>query len=302
MEYRIGICDEDYHYMINLMDYINSHKIGGVSLVAFSSYQAIEEYLDKNYLDGILISWGVEYIKRLQEAYAGLVVIPLSCGDNPDSGAIGKFQSGEAIAYSILERLDVSLKPTPVTGKNFYAVYSPLGRCGKTALAKGLGISRRNSLYISLEEFGRRDSLGEEILYHIVFENKSIMELLDKIKPNQYGLREIKGILSYQDIRQLSKGNLEWLKVQLLIGGDYDMVIFDIGSAVLSELNALEVMDRIYVPILEDEISSEKLQAFKELLRREEYGGIAKRIMYVNVPECHYSSEAMQEFISKGEL
>lgn len=302
MEYRLGICDEDYHYVVNLMEFVNSYRTGGVRLVAFSSVQAMEEYLGNNYLDGALIGQGMSSGSDFLTAHSGLSIIPLTGERCLGLGEVYKYQSALLIIQAVLERLNVSISPEPVIGKTFYAVYSPLGRCGKTTLAKGLGVNYKGSLYVGFEEFGSRESLGEEILYHIIFENPKLHELLRKVIPNQYGLREIKGILSYMDIRQLSRENLKWLKEQLLIGEDYDRVIFDIGGAVLSDLNILDVMDRIYVPVLEEEESRLKLQAFRELLRCVEYREISKKLQYINVPTCHYASEMMAEFISKGEL
>lgn len=306
MEYRLGICDEDYHYVVNLMEYVNSHRIGGLSLVAFSSIQAVTEYLEKNYLDGLLMGQDRQSSQEALDLFAGehtgLMIISLS-GDRDSSGEqIYKYQNVGLIAKAVLERLNVSIAPEAVADKAFYAVYSPIGRCGKTTLAKGLGVNMRGSLYVGLEEFGTRDILGEDILYHIIIQNPKVHSLLQRLRPNEYGLREIKGILSYMDLRQLSKENLQWLKGQLLMGEDYDRVIFDIGGAVLNDLNILQVMDRIYVPVLEEEEAKIKLQAFKELLRCREYVELGKKLQYLEVPRCHYSSEMMKDFICKGEL
>ena len=302
MEYKLGICDEDYHYIVNLMEYVNTKRLGGVSLVAFSSVAAAKEYLNKNYLDGVLLGNRVRWDEDRDMEQENIMVIPLSADRCCDDEQIYKYQSADLIVQSLLERLNVSVSLEPVSGKCFCGVYSPLGRCGKTTLAKGLAAYHSGSLYISLEEFGSRDSLGEDILYNIIFENPKIHSLINKIEPNEFGLREIKGILSYMDIRQLEKSHISWLKEQLLIGGDYDRVIFDIGVGALSDLDILDTMDRIYVPVIEEEGATTKLQAFKELLRRREYAEIGRKLQYVNVPHCHYASDIMRDFISKGEM
>lgn len=302
MEYRLGICDDDCHYVVNLMDYINSYRECGVCLVAFSSIEAVEEYLSIASLDGVLVGQDIKPSEEFQNEHEGLILIPLVGEKNQGADGVYKYQSARCIAENILARLNVDIALKPISGKAFYAVYSPVGRSGKTSLAKGLGVKHRGALYIGLEEFGSRDNLGEEILYHIIFENTKLHELLDRVPSDQYGLREIKGILSYMDIRYLTRSNLAWLKEQLLMGGDYDRVVFDIGGAVLTDLNVLDTMDRIYVPVLDDEGSRIKLQAFRELLRCKEYQSLVGKLKYVNVPQCHYASEMMQEFISKGEL
>ena len=84
--------------------------------------------------------------------------------------------------------------------------------------------------------------------------------------------------------------------------GDYGRVVFDIGAAALWSLDILGVMDRIYVPVLEDEASGIKLQAFREVLKGDDYGGISEKLVYLSVPNCGFSSEIMKDFVGKGEL
>ncbi len=301
MEYKVGVCDEDYHYVVNLMEYVNSDRESSLTLVAFSSIGAVWEYLKNNYLDGVLL--GKDFLdgQELREDYSGLLIMTLEEEKDVADG-IFKFQSAREITGQIMKKLNVTETLEPVKGNIFCGVYSPIGRCGKTTLAKGLAASKSGGLYISLEEYGGRDSLGEEILYHILFENPKLHSLIEKIKPNVYGLREVKGILSYMDIRHLTKENMLWLKDQLLVGGNFERVVFDIGVASLTDLNILYAMDRIYIPVIDDEASNAKLQAFREVLRCEEYRGLSGRIQYLSVPICHYTSEAMTEFIGKGEL
>ncbi len=301
MEYKVGVCDEDYPYVINLMEYVNSDRMSSLTLVAFSSLAAIEEYLSNNYLDGVLLGRGFRGGEETFGEGCGLMIMSLVDEKNSLDG-IYKFQSAREITTQIMKKLNISETPQPVKGNVFCGVYSPIGRSGKTSLAKGLATFYPGSLYVSLEDYGGRDSLGEEILYHIILENPKLHTLLDRIKPNADGLREVKGILSYMDIRHLTKENMYWLKDQLLVGGNYSRVIFDMGVSVLSDINILHAMDRIYVPVIEDEVANVKLQAFREVLRCDEYRELSGKLQYVNVPICHHTSETMWEFIRKGGL
>lgn len=297
----MGVCDEDYHYVVNLMEYVNSDRGSSLTLVAFSSLAAVREYLKNNYLDGVLLGRGFQCEEELIDEHFGLVLMNLVDDKNSEEG-IYKFQSAREITGQIMKKLNVSESPEPVKGNVFCGVYSPIGRCGKTTLAKGLATFYPDSLYVSLEDYGGRDCLGEEILYHILYENSKVHTLLDKIKPTADGLREVKGILNYMDIRHLTKGNMLWLKEQLLVGGNYSRVIFDIGVSVLSDINILHAMDRIYIPVMEDEVAKVKLQAFREVLRCNEYRELSSKLQYVNVPICHHTSETMWEFVRKEVL
>ena len=199
-----------------------------------------------------------------------------------------------------LKRLNVGLKPLPKDGSVFCGVYSPEARCGKTSLAKAIGVNNKGSIYFGFEDFGIRDNLGEEILYHIKVKSNKVLELIDRVPFNEHGFIEIRGILTYMDIRQLDQDNMAWLKEQLLMVGNYSRVIFDVGVGALSDLNILKVMDRVYVPTLAED--STRLQAFRQLLRCREYVDLNSRIMYMTVPVCHYTSDIMMDFVNKGEL
>lgn len=300
MRYRIGICDGDYHYVVNLMEYINSHHGIGVSLVAFSSVEAIREYIGRNYLDGVILGSGLVW----PEAVEGVTFMTLTDRRTREDNSIYKYQSAETVAEDIKRYLKVWIPEEREADRHggFCAVYSPLGRCGKTQLAKGICLCNPGSLYVAMEEYGRRNAQGEEVLYNLIFQNDNILKLIGSLKNNQYGFQEITGILSYQDIRMLKKENISWLKEQLLVGGDYGRVVFDIGAGALWSLDILGVMDRVYVPVLEDESSGIKLQAFREMLRGEAYGGVSEKLVYLNVPNCGFNSDIMKDFIVKGEL
>lgn len=300
MRYRIGICDGDYHYVVNLMEYVNSHQSLGVSLVAFSSVEAVSEYMGRNYLDGIILGDGLVW----PEAVEGVTLMTLTDRRTREDNSIYKYQSAEDVAENIKRYLKVWIpeEMEVAGGCCFCGVYSPLGRCGKTQLAKGICLCNPGSLYVAMEEYGRRSAQGEEILYNLIFQNDNILRLIGSLKNNQYGFQELTGILSYQDIRLLKKENISWLKEQLLVGGDYSRVVFDVGAGALWSLDILGVMDRIYVPVLEDETSGIKLQAFREVLRGEAYGGISEKLVYLSVPNCGFNSELMKDFVGKGEL
>ena len=300
MKYRFGVCHEDYHYVVNLMEYVNSSRESQIAFVAFSSMSAVQDYLKSNYLDGLLIGEEIKLSEEQLEEYDRLAIMALLEEQQMDQAGIYKYQSGDGIVRDILGRLNVNVNPFPVKGKQLCAVYSPEGRCGKTSLAKGLGVKYPGSLCFSFEEFGVRESMGEEILYLIKVKSNKLYQLIEKLPFNDHGFKEIKGILSYMDIRQLDIDNMTWLKEQLLIGGGYERVIFDIGAGALSDLNVLKVMDRIYVPVLEGD--SVKLQAFRELLRSKEYIDVGSKVKYVSVPICHYASKVMMDFIEKEEL
>ncbi len=296
MEYKVGIWDEDYHYMLNLMEYINSRSSIPLRLVAFSSEQALGEYLGKEYLDGLLLGASMDLERTVGTRV--MYMVDNSNLEDFDKGktladkCIFKYQSVDVIAKEIMNTIGSNISKTGEAGAVFIGVYSPLGRSGKTSLARAMCHYYGDCLYVGLEDFCVRDDLGEKFLYCLLEENSQIIEVIN-------GAKCINGILSYMDIRELTASNLKWFKN--LIGTElmYGRVVFDVGVGALWDIEILSAMDVVYVPVLGDEVSGEKLVAFKELLHQTKYKGLEEGFIYVNVPNVPWENISVEEIINR---
>ncbi len=296
MEYKIGICDEDCHYMLNLMEFINSRNSIPIKMIAFSSVQAIEEYLAKGYLDGLLIGGTVDLSKQLEDGIIHIVedrdLAKSVSNDEAWFRCIFKYQSADKIAEEIISVIGNGVTSVDKEEAVFVGVYSPVGRCGKTKLAKAISRYYENCLYVGFEDFGFRHESGEGFLYCLVEENTQIVELLQ-------GKQEITGISSYMDIREVRKENLSWLKTLLGRELSYNRIVFDMGVGALWDIDILSVMDIVYVPVLEDEASKEKLEAFKKLVSQSKYRLVENKLIYVEVPNTLWKEIHVEEVINR---
>ncbi len=297
MEYKIGICDEDYHYILNLMEYINSKSSIPMRLVAFSTGQAIEEYMDRDYLDGLIIGESIN-IKDETNIKIFLMVEDDSSGvcvserNGYITEYIYKYQAADRIAEILISNIGTGIRKIQEKSAMFIGVYSPIGRSGKTTFSKALCVFYTNCLYVGLQEYSNRDETSEQFMYCLVEESSQLLEVLQ-------GVCEISGILSYMDIRQLKRRNIEWLKKLAVTELNYNRIIFDIGVGVLEDLDVLLAVDVVYVPVLQDDASRVKLGAFKEVLRQEKYKPLEEKIIYVEIP-CVGVKEVPVELIIKG--
>ena len=62
----------------------------------------------------------------------------------------------------------------------------------------------------------------------------------------------------------------EWkvLFKQIVEDSVYEVILLDIGESVQGLLKMLDLCDRIYMPVLEDDVSQEKLRQYEENLQR----------------------------------
>lgn len=299
MSYRIGICDRDSRYAVGLMEYINIHEGMQLRISVFSSGKAIEEYAVRHRLDLLVIGDEVS----VENSNVPRIYITGRRESAEKEDYIYKYQSIEAIAGQMLQRLK-AMQPPDVGLGHIYGVYSPLGRCGKTRLAMGLCNYDGNSLYIGLEEYCGyecRDMTiqmnAEKFLYYVSGRNADITSFIDKIHNDKRRFDIIAGGINYMDIRQVTIEDMRWLRELLKKQTKYKRIVFDIGAASLDEINILSVMDKIFIPILKDEISVCKLNSFKRILKEREYKEVEKDLNYVTVPDGAYDSEAISQMI-----
>ena len=166
------------------------------------------------------------------------------------------------------------------------AVFSPLGRCGKTALARALAVSSgdRGGLYIGMEEYADC-TVHSELLYQIRQRTPEIYEAVVREQTIEDGAAVLRVSGMFSELRDVQEEDLKWLHEQLLQPGRYQRLIYDIGGAALSDLSILRVFERIYMPVLPDDISVRKVGRFRELLREWRLGGLLARITPVEVPQ-----------------
>ena len=65
----------------------------------------------------------------------------------------------------------------------------------------------------------------------------------------------------------ISFSEIKMLKDMLLKTGRFTTIVFDIGSAALTDLSVFNCFERIFMPALSDDISRNKIEVFLKLIR-----------------------------------
>lgn len=287
-EYRLGVCDRDMGYAVSFMSYINMRDDIPFLVCVYSSVTEVMDAVRKGQIDIVLIDDFLEpeetdiLIVRFGEASENSMYTNYIC----------KYRSIPDICEYILSLTggNVIRKENKI-GK-FLAVYMPAYDHKLTKYSIKVMGEYKNALLIRMQEF--RTHMGEEelsdkMMYYLLGHNEEIYRLLSPAMSDAIDDGDgkiIYGPDSYMDIRELRRGDLEWLKRLIAEKSDRSItVIFEFETGVLSELDCLLAFDRVYVPFLKDAWSMARLDKFKEAVGHLASGMVLEKIIYVNVEE-----------------
>ena len=306
--YRVGLYDSDLDYADALMNYANIHRDLGITMIQFTGMNEVSDYLEDQDLDLILTSDNGSFSETEDGSFfQGVKACVLtdyrgaSGGwqiDRASTPYIYKFKRVEQICEEV--RSLISEKKDVREIHSINAVYSPIGRCGKTRLAKALvcddGV--RGGLYVSVENFSENfDSLNSNLLFLLKTNSPELEEVLSSEIHLANGFHSLCLSGIYMDMRDVTIDDMERLKASLLKTGRFTTIVFDLGSSVLSDLRILSLFDRIYMPILEDDVSERKVLVFERMLKDMGLRSLMTKVVKVNVPDVDENSAEMERVL-----
>lgn len=291
--YKVGICDRDMDFATALMDYINANAALGISVIAFSGMQAVRDYIVANDMD-LLIT---DSIQECEETEKGRIFCDIKVtefseypekfqGTLPGNAYIYKYQPVSAIC-KLIQRQLIDEERNVRKISECIGVYSPVGRCGATRLAKGLaGYDEvRGGLYIGMENYSDNiRSLESSVLYLLKIKSPELTEALMTNIINEAGVNCLYTAGSFLDTKDITQNDFVLLKEELLKSGRFTSLVFDMGSAAISDISILRCFDKIYMPVLTDGTSIRKIEIFLKILKEQGYRDVIRKITRVDVP------------------
>lgn len=263
---KIGVLDSEKEYVTKLSAYLQ--RYGGMrwEVVAFTSEDTLVSYLKKRKLDVLMGTNRQQLMGVGMEASVAKVFLSQNPkGKNeqePKLYVTYRFQSAKKIGRCV-EGVVRQEQFVTSMGVPMVAMYSPIGRCGKTSLLLDLVSSGIYGkwIYVGMEDyssFETADCLGTDAFWYYLKERNS-----DRLLKH---LQEVNGIVgsgtSYFDLRKIDKKDMGWFK-ETLKDKDYKGVVFDLGSGVLESIELLREFDYWLVPFLEEEIAKRKIENLK---------------------------------------
>lgn len=280
----IGIAGRESGYWIKLMEYINSR--GRIEAFVCTREDCLEKELEQR--QPVALFREADFAKGVQ--FSGKEVVIHS--DCANSDGIYQYQPAECIYDAMVGclGLETIADYSKMGEKKIYAVYSPLGRSGKTSFA--LAYAKDHSFfYLGLEEYGiTGDGIHDmgEVLYHIRNRTENITDKVLSWVAEWKGVKMLGSPGLFQDIKLLSFEDYQWFFEQLR-KVEFPSVIVDIGTGCLMDFEIFQLFDCIYVPFLPGKSNQNKLDLFWKLIL-EVYGEVSDKFRVIEVPNMDWTS------------
>lgn len=305
----LAIYDLESGYADSLMQYIHQKQNMPFKTVAFTNKNALYEYLKEHHIDILLISL-TDMEKELEDEDIEKIIL-LSNGkifsEYIGYASIYKYQSSERIIREVLDYfVEVHNCENIVTNISqsveIVAVYSPVKRIGQTILSLTLGQILANdftTLYINMEEFSAFDKIFHQSyegdlsdLMYFYKQSPDILPIkLKAIVNTIHQLDYIPPLVYSKDLRNIDTGGWVELIKSVAATGMYEKIVIDLSSVVADVFSILDICSKVYMPTINDMVSSMKISAFEEYLVRSENSEIIDKIIKVNMPRLHMDIE-----------
>lgn len=303
MEVKVlAICDTEKQYAIKLMEAFCEKKNFGFQIHAFSAVKELELFAARTRIEILLIP-GRIMSESIHQFDIGKVIL-LSDGEVyeelSDYESIYKYQSAEHIIKEVL--CCCAEYARPVAGmyygkKEFevHGIYSPIGRCGKSALAEGLAGAfgkRKKTLLLDLQSYNAwEEQLGQEelwdladIIYFLRQGKQTFLYKLGSIVRNKELYDCILPMKAPADLKSVTLAEWSELLEKLAVDSDYQVVVIDFGQDICGLFRLLSQCTKVYMPVLSDSDSQRKVENFEWILKYENFEEMIKSIHKIYLP------------------
>ena len=285
-EKNIVICDKEVKYAEKLMENIMERNEFAVKVYVCSTWENVKILSQDRSIHILVVD--ETYAKRDCSEVDAEQIFVLTTGNCKnvyrEEKCVYKYQCVDQILSEILETYFEKTKENVMKSvkKEFVkiiAIYSPIHRVGKTSFAIAFGkelAKFKKVLYLNMEEYFGYGEMFEQIdngnlgdaLYYTKQENSNFglrlrmlvrtIDELDYIPPMPVSL----------DLKEVRWEEWKVLFKQIVEDSVYEVILLDIGESVQGLLKMLDLCDRIYMPVLEDDVSQEKLRKYEDNLQR----------------------------------
>ena len=283
-EKNVVICDSEVRYANGLGENIAERDELAVKVYVCSNLEWVLELAKDKKIHIFIVDEKFVYTQRTQIDANQIFV--LARGKVADLGqeewAIGKYQCADEIIREVFEfyidrTKENVMRCVSKERAKLLAIYSPIHRVGKTSFAMALGkecAKKKKVLYLNLEEYAGFDETRKEelnlgdLLYYIKQGSGNVGIRLKSAVKKMEEMDIVQPIPIVQDLKEVTFHEWETLIKQILESTPYEIVILDVGESIQGLFSLLEMCDRVYMPILDDDISTHKVQQYQRNLEQ----------------------------------
>lgn len=316
-----AILDLELTYACNLMEIFSDRRSIPFEALIFSNLESIREYTQKHAIDLLLVSARM-MCEELRQMKIRKIVI-LSEGEvlkeYEEYPAVYKYQASDNLVAEVMNyyasQTDSQVNFFKRRQVKMIGVYSPVGRCGKTAFALTLGqiLSKQQPvLYLNLEDYSGFAGLLDQqpssdladVMYFVRQNKGSIAVKIHAAVQKLGDMDYISPAFSAGDLREIPAADWMRLLEELENSSTYGVVLLDFGSGMQELFSILSLCSRIYTPVCSDAAAKAKLKQYESLLSEMEYEEIQEKTRKLILPfvELYGSGEYMMERLVQGEM
>ena len=276
MRKNLVICDDEIRYATRLGENISERENWEMKVYVCSSLEHALQISESICIDLFLVSEQYSYEERSQIEAGNVFVLVkgIEWNGSDSETPIFKYQSTGEIMQQVF---DVYVQNVGVSDVRqirkgtvkMIAVYSPIHRVGKTTFAMALGrelAETKKTLYLNFEEYAGMEShsginMGD-LLYYMKQGDRSFKLRLETAVQEKNGLSYLTPIAMAEDLKEITAE--EWMGFldEIVKTTIYERIILDLGESLHGLFQILERCDRVYLPILKDSVSEQKLRQF----------------------------------------
>lgn len=299
----LAICDTERLYAGKLMEALGSQDSHIFQIHAFSTAEELKACAQKLQVEILLIS-GNMMEQSIENLGIGKIIL-LTDGEVyeqfPEYETIYKYQSAEQIMKEILRIF--AEYASPAVGKYredkefaVYGIYSPLGRCGKSALAESLARTygeKKKTLLLDLQSYSiskeqRNENEVwdlEDMIYFLRQGKNTFLYKLGSIVRRRENFDYILPMKFPEDLRGVTAG--EWTEFieKLASESEYQIVVIDFGNDTNGIYELLNQCTGVLMPVLSDQASIKKVENFEWILREKNFERLSETIHKICLPE-----------------
>ncbi len=285
-EKNLMICDREILFAERLGENVSLRNEFALNVYTCSSVENVLRFQKKKKIHMLIMDerfLGEERSKI--EAEQIYVLTKDHCRDlRQGEKEVFKFQSADRILAEILEVYyentnDNVMKSVKKEKPRLIAVYSPIHRIGKTTFALTFGkemAAKEKTLYLNLEEYadiGGRFEKSEgrnlgDLIYFMRQEEENFPLRLSNMIQKMEELDYVSPMPDCLDLKEISADDWKRLLEKILAESVYRTVLLDVSESVQGLYEVLQMCDKIYMPVLEDTVSINRIYNYEENVKR----------------------------------
>lgn len=295
----VAVCDEDVEYSKAFVSYMLKKKMTGFDYVGFSKPDQILEFSNNNQIAFLIISRTL-FNEKLERLNCPTLFLSEE-NSNLIKNSVYKYQNINIILKKISTDFDLELiktkqKESILSVTKLIGVFSPIARCGKSLFSitmAGILANTQNILYINMESicgfdwaYAKENEADISDLIYELRQNRLDKNFLEQsIKSNSL-FDYIPVAECADDLKQISYQDFIKLLDMILSLGKYKAIVIEFTELFDEYISFIGNIDKVYMPVLDDDISIIKLRKFLNLLNKIDGSFDKEKIIPLALPKC----------------